>query len=240
MSTDDSGGWAQQWWRRASQRFSQGSSSLDRRRTVAGVEFTTRWTTGYEYLESVTDFFSTRLDKMNAWGERSWIGRFFTFRERQARLGKELHAGLISFLMIVYTLTVNPQILSTTGGTCDAATLCEPEVRAMASSVLSVPVSLFPSRALTRIHLLWPRLPLSQLYRLLEQDCLGVSGNQEAVDCLLNFKRSVTTATAVASLISCFLMGFFANLPLGLAPGIGINVYFAYQVRIAPLLCELV
>lgn len=145
MSTDDSGGWAQQWWRRASQRFSQGSSSLDRRRTVAGVEFTTRWTTGYEYLESVTDFFSTCLDKMNAWGERSWIGRFFTFRERQARLGKELHAGLISFLMVVYTLTVNPQILSTTGGTCDAATLCEPEVRAMASSVLSVPVSLFPS-----------------------------------------------------------------------------------------------
>ena len=48
-----------------------------------------RFSTGWEGIETVTEFFSSRIDKMNAWADRSWIGRFFTFRDRQARLGKE-------------------------------------------------------------------------------------------------------------------------------------------------------
>jgi len=194
---ETSGSWVRQWLRPASRNRNSSSSSLGRRRSVLHMLRlpSNRFSTGWEGIETVTEFFSSRIDKMNAWADRSWIGRFFTFRDRQARLGKELHAGLISFLMIVYTLTVNPQIISTTGGTCDAESLCEPD-----------------------------------LYTLFGKDCLYVSGRSEAVDCILNFRRSVTTATAVASLIASFMIGFFANLPMGLAPGIGINVYFAYQV----------
>ncbi len=40
----------------------------------------------------------------------------------------------------------------------------------------------------------------------------------------------VLIATAVSSAIACFCMAFFSNLPFALAPGMGINAYFAYTV----------
>jgi len=67
-------------------------------------------------------------------------------------------------------------------------------------------------------------------YRLLGHDCLFDPENEEAAQCLSTLRLSLTTATAASSLIACFIMGFFANLPLALAPGMGINIYFAYQV----------
>lgn len=47
-------------------------------------------------------------------------------------------------------------------------------------------------------------------------------------------KLNLITATAASSCISCFVIGYFANLPLALAPGMGINAYVAYQV-VGPL-----
>ncbi|MCC8107792.1 MAG: NCS2 family permease [Planctomycetes bacterium] len=38
------------------------------------------------------------------------------------------------------------------------------------------------------------------------------------------------TATAVAIIIGTFLIGFFANMPFILAPGMGINMFFAYAI----------
>lgn len=43
-------------------------------------------------------------------------------------------------------------------------------------------------------------------------------------------KGSVFTATALASVVGCLLMGLFANLPIGLAPGMGLNAFFAFTV----------
>lgn len=43
-------------------------------------------------------------------------------------------------------------------------------------------------------------------------------------------RRSIITATAATSLMACFLMGAVANMPLAVAPGMGINAYFAYTV----------
>jgi len=40
----------------------------------------------------------------------------------------------------------------------------------------------------------------------------------------------VFTATAIASLIGTLCMAFFANYPFALAPGMGLNAYFAYTV----------
>ena len=44
------------------------------------------------------------------------------------------------------------------------------------------------------------------------------------------FFGAVFVATCVASAIACFVMGFFANFPAGLAPGMGINAFFTFGV----------
>src|SRR5574344_2517123 len=41
---------------------------------------------------------------------------------------------------------------------------------------------------------------------------------------------SVFTATAIASGITTILMAFIANLPVALAPGMGLNAFFTYTV----------
>jgi AGZA family xanthine/uracil permease-like MFS transporter len=177
-----------------------------------------------ERAESMKDRLDRRVDKMNKWASQNivrsqliskklqkapsahtplspfflsllQVGRYFMFKERRAKLSTEMRAGVITFLMVAYVLAVNPQILGVTGGTCDPATLCDPDV-----------------------------------YKLRGNACLFDTDNTAATDCLSTLRMSLTTATAASSLISCFIMGFFANLPLALAPGMGINIYVAYQV----------
>ncbi|MBU5676183.1 NCS2 family permease [Alkaliphilus sp. MSJ-5] len=41
---------------------------------------------------------------------------------------------------------------------------------------------------------------------------------------------AVFTATALASVVATLIMAFYANLPFALAPGMGLNAYFAYTV----------
>lgn len=48
--------------------------------------------------------------------------------------------------------------------------------------------------------------------------------------CLDKTKKSLITATAAAACIGSFLMGATGNLPIGIAPGLGLNAYFAYNV----------
>ena len=43
-------------------------------------------------------------------------------------------------------------------------------------------------------------------------------------------KEGVVFATAVSAAVATFLMGVYANLPFALAPGMGLNAYFAYTV----------
>ncbi|ORZ27911.1 nucleoside transporter [Lobosporangium transversale] len=49
-------------------------------------------------------------------------------------------------------------------------------------------------------------------------------------DCLATLKLDMVTATAAIACFSTLLMGLFANLPIGLAPGMGLNAYFTYTV----------
>jgi xanthine/uracil/vitamin C permease (AzgA family) len=42
--------------------------------------------------------------------------------------------------------------------------------------------------------------------------------------------RNLITATAAVAGFSSFLFGFFTNMPVCLAPGMGLNAYFAYQI----------
>ena len=48
--------------------------------------------------------------------------------------------------------------------------------------------------------------------------------------CVGEVKRDLVTGTAAIAALTSFCMGLFANLPIGLAPGMGLNAYFAYTV----------
>ncbi|KAH9939648.1 xanthine/uracil permease [Epithele typhae] len=48
--------------------------------------------------------------------------------------------------------------------------------------------------------------------------------------CVGEVRRDLITTTAAISCLSSVLMGLFANLPVGLAPGLGLNAYFTYSV----------
>ena len=43
-------------------------------------------------------------------------------------------------------------------------------------------------------------------------------------------KGAIFVGTCLAAAIACFVMGIFANWPIGLAPGMGLNAFFTYTV----------
>ena len=43
-------------------------------------------------------------------------------------------------------------------------------------------------------------------------------------------KNAILMATAIASFIGTMIMALYANYPFALAPGLGLNAYFAYTV----------
>ncbi|KAL1840862.1 hypothetical protein VTJ49DRAFT_7654 [Mycothermus thermophilus] len=54
--------------------------------------------------------------------------------------------------------------------------------------------------------------------------------NTEYLLCQSEIKRDLVTATAAISALGTFFMGLLANLPIAVAPGMGLNAYFAYTV----------
>ena len=66
---------------------------------------------------------------------------------------------------------------------------------------------------------------LSMAYILaVNPELLGIAGLD---------KGAVFTATAVSAAVSCLLMGVLANLPIALAPGMGLNAFFTFTVVIS-------
>ncbi|KAI0337857.1 hypothetical protein BDW22DRAFT_847389 [Trametopsis cervina] len=48
--------------------------------------------------------------------------------------------------------------------------------------------------------------------------------------CVDEVRRDLITTTAAVAALASFLMGLLANLPVGMAPGLGLNAYFTYSV----------
>ncbi|EON66846.1 hypothetical protein W97_06248 [Coniosporium apollinis CBS 100218] len=48
--------------------------------------------------------------------------------------------------------------------------------------------------------------------------------------CVQEINRDLVTATSAIAALTSFCMGLFANMPIALAPGMGLNAYFAYTV----------
>uniref|UniRef100_A0ACD5YJA0 Uncharacterized protein n=1 Tax=Avena sativa TaxID=4498 RepID=A0ACD5YJA0_AVESA len=61
---------------------------------------------------------TTKLGRLNAAVERSWVGRRFRLAARGTTFTTELRAGTATFLTMAYILAVNASILSDSGGTC--------------------------------------------------------------------------------------------------------------------------
>uniref|UniRef100_A0A0D9ZXJ9 Adenine/guanine permease AZG1 n=1 Tax=Oryza glumipatula TaxID=40148 RepID=A0A0D9ZXJ9_9ORYZ len=62
----------------------------------------------------------TKLGRLNAAVERSWVGRRFKLAPRGSTFTTELRAGTTTFLTMAYILAVNASILSDSGATCTA------------------------------------------------------------------------------------------------------------------------
>ncbi|KAL9680695.1 hypothetical protein QQ045_012474 [Rhodiola kirilowii] len=60
-------------------------------------------------------------------------------------------------------------------------------------------------------------------------DCM-MNGNEGYEKCLVKVKNDLVMATILTSMVGCFAMGMFANLPLSVAPGMGPNAYLAYNL----------
>jgi len=57
---------------------------------------------------------------------------------------------------------------------------------------------------------------------------LGFGADYDA--CVYKIKRQFVSATAIGSMIMCFMMGIVANLPIAMSCGMGLNAYFVYTV----------
>ncbi|KAL1942298.1 hypothetical protein VTO73DRAFT_6362 [Trametes versicolor] len=58
----------------------------------------------------------------------------------------------------------------------------------------------------------------------------GCTDDAVYLSCVADVQRDLITTTASISALSSFLMGLLANLPVGMAPGLGLNAYFTYSV----------
>ncbi|QCE15338.1 putative MFS transporter [Vigna unguiculata] len=150
------------------------------------------------------------LSRLNQYVAKTRLGKWFKISQRNSTFTTELRAGTATFLTMAYILAVNASILADSGGTCsvsDCLPLC---------SDPSVPLSACNTSSLRVLH------P--------DHSCKFDPVNPGYAACLENTRKDLIVATIASSLIGCFIMGTFANLPLGLAPGMGSNAYFAYTV----------
>jgi adenine/guanine/hypoxanthine permease len=92
--------------------------------------------------------------------KKNWFNQLFELGQNETTVKREVLAGLIGFVTIVYIIAVNSLILSEAGIPIEAAIL----------------------------------------------------------------------ATIITSVVGCFLMGFWANVPILLVPGMGINALFSYTM----------
>lgn len=59
-----------------------------------------------------------------------------------------------------------------------------------------------------------------------------IIANESYLACLQDIKREFVTSTAIASMLGCLCMGLLANLPIALAPGMGVGTLASYQCRL--------
>ncbi|KAF9294015.1 hypothetical protein BGZ74_011455 [Mortierella antarctica] len=156
--------------------------------------------------------FVTRLNSAVA---RSPIGKWFMLegsshpRPRAGtKFSTEMRAGFATFVTMAYIISVNSLIISDTGGpcVCDFDPLDPAKGGISAAAGGGVP----SAGGMGRIAY--------------------CGTNHEYMECVDVVRKDLIVATAAMACIASTAIGLFSNLPLGMAPGMGINAYFTYTV----------
>eukprot|EP01018_Ginkgo_biloba_P022557 Gb_16518 [translate_table: standard] len=170
----------------------------------------------YNCVKSLRQKWESMETKLNDKIKKSFIGRYFKLEARKTCFTRELRAGTATFLTMAYILAVNASILADSGGTCTVADC---------TKVCNV-----PSIDLAGCHGKSSNGNLHLTVVSPGPECKFPPLNPGYQECLERTKKDLIVATVVSSMIGCLIMGAFANLPLALAPGMGANAYFAYDV----------
>ncbi|KAI1310285.1 hypothetical protein EDD11_003754 [Mortierella claussenii] len=143
------------------------------------------------------------------------IGRWFMLEgsshpraRANTRFSTEMRAGFATFVTMAYIISVNSLIISDTGGTC----VCDydpldPTKGGMAAGAGGAAPGAGTSNRIAYC-----------------------SANAEYMSCVDIVRKDMIVATAAMACIASTAIGIFSNLPLGMAPGMGINAYFTYTV----------
>ncbi|XXG62367.1 hypothetical protein AAC387_Pa05g0737 [Persea americana] len=139
---------------------------------------------------------------------KSKVGKYFKLETRKSCFTKEVRAGTATFLTMAYIISVNATILTDSGGPCTISDCTFPPIAN---------------------HSMSSHLHHSPHHHKPGPEC-KFHPNIGYQSCLSRTKNDLIAATVVSSMVGCFAMGVFANLPLALAPGMGANAYFAYNL----------
>jgi AGZA family xanthine/uracil permease-like MFS transporter len=149
---------------------------------------------------------------------KSVVGRRFRlefsghrFERKGSRFLTEVRAGLATFFAMAYIISVN-------------------------ASITASQSNFFGSQSNTDIFIgtggTCVCIPSNSTWASSDPHCmnsLNPSYDQYA-ECSQEVGRDLVTGTAAIAALTSFAMGLFANMPIALAPGMGLNAYFAYQV----------
>ncbi|KAI9242082.1 MAG: permease family-domain-containing protein [Podila humilis] len=155
------------------------------------------------------------VTKLNSAVARSPIGKWFMLegsshpRPRAGtKFSTEIRAGFATFVTMAYIISVNSLIISDTGGpcVCDFDPLDPTKGGVSAAAGGGVPSAGGTSRI------------------------AYCGASHEYMECVDVVRKDLIVATAAMAAIASTAIGLFSNLPLGMAPGMGINAYFTYTV----------
>ncbi|KAF9583630.1 hypothetical protein BGW38_008996 [Lunasporangiospora selenospora] len=151
------------------------------------------------------------------------VGRWFMLEgsshpraRANTKFSTELRAGFATFVTMAYIISVNSLIISDTGGTCvcdyDPTDPAKGGVAPQQQSMIGIAAGGGAPSA-------------SGMGRI-----AYCGSNHEYMTCVDVIKKDLIVATAAMAAIASTAIGLFSNLPLGMAPGMGINAYFTYTV----------
>ncbi|VUC33577.1 unnamed protein product, partial [Clonostachys rosea] len=116
---------------------------------------------------------------------------------------REIRAGLTTFATMAYIIAVNASLLSQTGGTCECA---------LENKLNCDTIPKYVSCKEGKHH----------------SSSLG--NNKSLANKDSEVRRDLVTATAAIAGMATITFGIVANLPVAIAPGMGLNAYFTFQV----------
>lgn len=162
------------------------------------------------------------FDKLNGAVHNSVVGRFFEFEKRNAKFTSEVR-GYVSYVGKKELSNGFPYGTAPLFLTCFLPSF----IHSFISNFHRATATFFSMAYILAIN---PRILADSGGPCVPPDVEDGIFTGEYEACLEGIKREFVTSTAIASMVGCLLMGFFANLPIALAPGMGMNAYFTYNV----------